>query len=109
MVGHNSKRFCSELKIRDNVLVGIRGDERDVRVVIVPAGMHTIGGYVFCDCSGLTSLTLPDTLTDIGGYAFCDCDTDVSTWTLDGDSWMSGKQKSGTPRLTGRVITKKFP
>ena len=32
-----------------------------------------IGAYAFCDCSGLTSLTLPSVVTSIGAYAFCSC------------------------------------
>ena len=41
----------------------------------------TLGGYpvtriwdcAFRDCSGLTSVTIPDSVTSIGEYAFCDC------------------------------------
>ena len=32
-----------------------------------------LGDYVFYDCSGLTSLTLPSSVTSIGGYAFWGC------------------------------------
>ncbi|MBD9229955.1 MAG: leucine-rich repeat domain-containing protein [Prevotella sp.] len=32
-----------------------------------------IGRYAFSDCSGLTSLTLPDGITSIGDYAFSGC------------------------------------
>ena len=32
-----------------------------------------LGDYVFFDCSGLTSLTLPSSVTEIGGFAFNDC------------------------------------
>ena len=32
-----------------------------------------LGDYVFCDCSGLTSLTIPSSVTSIGGEAFNGC------------------------------------
>ena len=32
-----------------------------------------LGGYVFYGCSGLTSLTIPSSVTSIGYYAFWDC------------------------------------
>ena len=32
-----------------------------------------LGDYVFYDCSGLTSLTIPSSVTEIGGYAFYGC------------------------------------
>ena len=33
----------------------------------------SIGDYAFRDCSGLTSVTIPDAVTSIGNYAFQDC------------------------------------
>ena len=33
----------------------------------------SIGRYAFHYCSGLTSVTIPDSVTSIGDYAFCDC------------------------------------
>ena len=41
--------------------------------------MTSIGNYAFCDCSGLTSVTIPNSVTSIGFYAFSGCSglTDV--------------------------------
>ncbi|MBR5331885.1 MAG: leucine-rich repeat domain-containing protein, partial [Muribaculaceae bacterium] len=32
-----------------------------------------IGGYAFCDCTGLTSVTIPNSVTEIGSGAFEGC------------------------------------
>ena len=38
----------------------------------IPAGVVRIGS-AFCDCSGLTSITIPDSVTVLEAYAFSDC------------------------------------
>ena len=35
--------------------------------------MTEIGGFAFWDCSGLTSITIPDSVTSIEDYAFSGC------------------------------------
>ena len=46
-----------------------------------------IGGYAFHDCSGLTSVTIPNSVTSIGDYVFYNCsglrDVSVSQFVLD--------------------------
>ena len=39
----------------------------------LPSSLTTIGDWAFHNCSGLTSLTLPSSLTTIGDYAFLYC------------------------------------
>ena len=39
----------------------------------IPSGVTEIGDLAFAGCSGLTSLTLPSSVTSIGGYAFRGC------------------------------------
>jgi hypothetical protein len=39
----------------------------------IPNSVTTIGNYAFSGCSGLTSLTIPNSVTSIGGYAFANC------------------------------------
>ena len=46
--------------------------------IVIPAEIDgvkitSIGDYVFSRCSGLTSITIPDSVTSIGGYAFQGC------------------------------------
>ena len=41
--------------------------------VTIPNSVKSIGDYAFSGCSGLTSVTIPNSVTSIGDYAFYDC------------------------------------
>ena len=41
--------------------------------VTIPNSVTSIGGYAFSICSGLTSVTIPNSMTSIDGYAFQYC------------------------------------
>ncbi|MDE7158868.1 MAG: leucine-rich repeat domain-containing protein [Clostridiales bacterium] len=41
--------------------------------IIIPNSVTSIGQAAFADCSGLTSITIPNSVTSIGPYAFADC------------------------------------
>ena len=41
--------------------------------VTIPNSVTSIGEYTFFGCSGLTSVTIPNSVTSIGYYAFYDC------------------------------------
>jgi hypothetical protein len=41
--------------------------------VTIPNSVTSIGGYAFGYCSGLTSVTIPNSVTSIGDNAFYDC------------------------------------
>ena len=42
----------------------------DVNKVVIESGISSIGSYVFQNCSGLTSITIPNSVTSIEGHAF---------------------------------------
>ena len=42
--------------------------------VSIPNSVTTIGDYAFCDCAALTSVSIPNSVTSIGKSAFYDCD-----------------------------------
>ncbi|MBO4733582.1 MAG: leucine-rich repeat domain-containing protein, partial [Clostridia bacterium] len=41
--------------------------------ITIPDGVTSIGNYTFYDCTGLTSITIPDSVTSIGRGAFKGC------------------------------------
>jgi len=41
--------------------------------VLIPNGVTSIASYAFYDCSGLTTVPIPSSVTIVGGYAFVDC------------------------------------
>ena len=45
----------------------------DLTSLTLPSSVTRIGDYAFYNCSGLTSLTLPSSVTRIGDYAFYNC------------------------------------
>ena len=71
----------SALIIKDQKVVGIRGDKDDLTNVVIPNGINEIDNCVFWGCSGLTSLTLPKSLESVGERAFADC-TELTALTL---------------------------
>lgn len=48
-------------------------DEQEVKELVIPSSVTSIGNYVFDGCSGLTSITIPNSVTSIGESAFTYC------------------------------------
>ena len=49
----------------------LNGEE--VKDLVIPNSVTSIGEYAFWDCSALTSVTIPNSVTSIGFGAFCGC------------------------------------
>ena len=49
----------------------IKGEE--IKDLVIPNSVTSIGDYAFYGCSGLTSVTIPNSVTSIGISAFRDC------------------------------------
>ncbi|MDE6295294.1 MAG: leucine-rich repeat protein [Muribaculaceae bacterium] len=49
----------------------INGEE--IKDIVIPNSVSTIGNYAFEGYSGLTSVTIPNSVTSIGNYAFSGC------------------------------------
>ncbi len=46
----------------------------------IPTSLTSIGEYAFYNCSSLTSIEIPTSLTSIGEYAFCNCSSLTSIY-----------------------------
>lgn len=46
----------------------------EVKDLVIPDGVTSIGNFAFGGCSGLTSVTIPKSITSIGAVAFDGCD-----------------------------------
>ena len=55
--------------------------------ITIPESVTSIEGEVFCDCTSLTSITIPESVTSIGYHAFWSC-TGLTSVTI-GNSVMS--------------------
>ncbi len=63
-----------------------------------------ISNQAFCECSSLTSITLPDGLTSIGGYAFADCSSLTSITIPEGVTRIEDGTFAGCSSLTSITI-----
>lgn len=46
---------------------------RDIKKIIIPNSVTSIGDHTFAGCTNLTSVTIPDSVTSIGTFAFSNC------------------------------------
>ena len=65
---------------------------------------ESIGDYVFRGCTGLTSITIPDSVTSIGYYAFCGCNSLTSVTIPDSVTKIGSSAFSGCSGLTSVTI-----
>ena len=57
------------LKIADNAFNGCTG----LTSITIPNSVTSIGVGAFYECTGLTGITIPESVTTVGGMAFFDC------------------------------------
>ena len=79
----NVPASLKEVIITGGTSIGMRAfyDCSGLISVTIPNSVKSINDYVFSGCSGLTSVTIPDSVTSIGYYAFGDC-IDLTSVTI---------------------------
>ena len=91
---NNASNWVDGTLYKDNCLLGVESSlsgsysiQRNTRIiaggaftycigltsVTIPKSVTSIGDYAFYGCTGLTSVTIPKSVTSIGGYAFYNC------------------------------------
>ena len=72
--------------------------------VEIPDGVTSIGVFVFCYCTSLSSVTIPDSVTSIGSYAFQNCFSLSSITIPDGAASIDGYVFSSCTSLSSVTI-----
>ena len=72
--------------------------------VTIPESVTSIGDRAFSDCSGLTSVTIPESVTSIGGFAFMYCSSLTSINIPNSVTSISGSAFYGCSGLTSVTI-----
>ncbi len=75
--------------------------------VTIPDSVTSIGERAFCDCSGLTSVTIPDSVTNIGERAFYFCSGLTSVTIPDSVKSIGNGAFSGCSGLKDATIPQK--
>ena len=72
--------------------------------ITIPDSVTSIGDYAFDGCSGLTNITIPDSVTSIGDLAFFGCSGLTSITIPDSVTSIGGSTFSGCSSLTSITI-----
>jgi len=70
-----TKATIAQNAIPNNAFYNLRNGigKRNLKTILLPNSIKSIGEYAFWGCSGLYNVTLPDSITSIGRSAFARC------------------------------------
>ena len=72
---------------------------KEIKVLVIPDSVTSIGDYAFYNCVGLTSVTIPNNVKSIGNYAFIGCSGLNSVHITDVEAWCKIRFGSGSNPL----------
>ena len=70
--------------------------------ITIPDSVTSIGDEEFSECRSLKSITIPDSVTSIGKCVFKGCDS-LNSITIHGDKFKFGKEPFGNVRYGGKI------
>ena len=80
----------------------------EIRDLVIPSSVNSIGNYAFYGCNGLTSVTIPNSLTSIGKGTFGNCSGLTSITVESGNLYYDSRddcnaiiEKSNNTLITG--------
>lgn len=79
-------------------------ENTEIKDLVIPDGVTSIGYYAFTGCSGLTSLTIPNGITVIGNYVFDGCSGLTSLTIPDGVLDLGSSTFRGCSGLTSLTL-----
>ena len=94
MLTHTKKILNHNVLYIDNCL--IKAKDIISGEYIIKNGTKLIGGSAFKDCSSLTSVTIPESVTNIGWNAFCGCSSLTSVTIPESVTWIGDRAFYGT-------------
>ena len=106
--GYYTYTVSDGVAIITDVSTSISGD------ITIPSnfGFYSVTGidpWAFSGCSGLTSVTIPDSITSISFYAFYDCDSLTSVKIPDSLTYIGGSAFYDCDNLTDIVVSNDNP
>ena len=72
---------------------------KEIKDLVIPDSVTSIGDYAFYNCVGLTSVTIPNNVKSIGNYAFIGCSGLNSVHITDVEAWCKIRFGSGSNPL----------
>ena len=88
----------------DNWLIEYKGDMPENTEIVIKNGTRGIAGNAFENCTSLTCVTIPDSVTSIGYKAFEDCRSLTSVTIPDSVTSIGGEAFFGCSSLTSVTI-----